>query len=161
MLSHSDLIQNIVELCGYKSYLELGLYRAETFVRIAQIVDNAVGVDNDNTWFPCAGRCYELTTDEFFKINEEQFDVIFIDACHDYEQVKKDFDSALEVLNPGGVIVLHDTDPASTFYARPGYCSDAYKIKDYFNSITGLNHITLPIRECGITLVRRKGEARL
>ena len=38
------------------------------------------------------------------------FDFIFIDACHQYEFVKKDFHNYSKMLNKGGVIGFHDVD---------------------------------------------------
>src|SRR6185369_9411650 len=36
------------------------------------------------------------------------FDLIFIDACHEYDYVKRDSASALEAVRPGGLILWHD-----------------------------------------------------
>ena len=40
--------------------------------------------------------------------NFETQDFIFIDAMHLYEDVKRDTNNALQLLNPGGMIVWHD-----------------------------------------------------
>lgn len=37
-----------------------------------------------------------------------KFDLIFIDAFHEYERVKSDFTEALKILSVGGIILLHD-----------------------------------------------------
>jgi predicted O-methyltransferase YrrM len=37
-----------------------------------------------------------------------EMDFIFIDACHEYEYVRKDTQSAMLMLRPGGMIVWHD-----------------------------------------------------
>jgi len=39
----------------------------------------------------------------------DMFDLIVIDAGHDYESVKKDWDNYTPMLRPGGVVFLHDT----------------------------------------------------
>jgi len=38
----------------------------------------------------------------------EKFDLIFIDADHQYASVKRDFEICKSLLNPGGVILFHD-----------------------------------------------------
>jgi hypothetical protein len=49
-------------------------------------------------------------TDAFFSTFqfERKFDCIFIDAGHDYSNVKKDYDNSLLHLETGGNIILHD-----------------------------------------------------
>ena len=54
-----------------------------------------------------------MTSDEFFKNNNDTFDLIFIDGLHQYDQVKKDVYNALKFLNKNGVILLHDCMPTS------------------------------------------------
>lgn len=52
----------------------------------------------------------------------------FIDADHCFESALKDFENILKRLNPGGVILLHDTDPEEDRLINPGYCEDSYKV---------------------------------
>ena len=47
-----------------------------------------------------------MTSDEFFKNNKDQFDLIFIDGLHHYNQVKKDIINSVEVLKDGGIILM-------------------------------------------------------
>ena len=72
---------------------------------------------------------FEQSTDDFFATTElTNFDLIFIDANHDSEQVTRDFNSSVSKLAPGGVIVLHDCYPPTEEYCEPRFCSDSYKI---------------------------------
>ena len=57
-----------------------------------------------------------MTSDEFFSQNKETFDLIFIDGLHIHEQVLKDIDNSLNVLNENGVILLHDCLPAKIWH---------------------------------------------
>ena len=50
----------------------------------------------------------KLTSDDFFKINQNCFDVIYIDGYHKAPQVLKDFVNSWSVLNPNGVIIFDD-----------------------------------------------------
>ena len=52
-----------------------------------------------------------MTSDEFFKKNRQNFDIIFLDGLHTYEQTIKDIDNGLRFLNTSGVILVHDCLP--------------------------------------------------
>ena len=52
-----------------------------------------------------------MTSDEFFLQNKIEYDLIFIDGLHEHKQVKRDIENALDILTPGGVVVVHDCNP--------------------------------------------------
>lgn len=132
---HYHFIPLLAKIMDIRDYLELGVYDGQNINEISQFVPNCVGVDTKihsikNPKF----TFHQETTDEFFSYNTTFFDLIFIDACHDFENVKKDFDNSIERLRPNGVILIHDTCPVSEKDKESGYCSDAYKIKDYIKT---------------------------
>jgi hypothetical protein len=49
-----------------------------------------------------------MTSDQFFVNNKKNFDMIFLDGLHTYEQTIKDIDNYLKYLNEKGVIIIHD-----------------------------------------------------
>jgi len=98
-----DIINNIIEKKKYSSYLEIGCFKDETFNEIN--INKKVGVD------PVSGGNIRLTSDNFFKINKNTFDIIFIDGLHIFEQVRADIKNSLMTLNKGGIILLHDCLP--------------------------------------------------
>ncbi len=100
-----NLINKIIIDFQLKSYLEIGCDQDEVFSQIN--IENKVGVD------PVSGGNIRLTSDEFFKKNTDFFDLIFIDGLHEYSQVKKDIVNSLKVLNPKGIILIHDCMPLS------------------------------------------------
>ena len=160
--SHSDLIYQLVKMTGTKKYLELGVYDGETFSKIVPIVDLGVGVDIVDKRINVNGMFYLGTTTRFFGINTEKFDFIFIDASHNFNDVKIDFISSLDILEKGGILLLHDTDPEEERLLQEGYCSDCYKIIDFIkNNFPDLDCVTLPLNECGLTIVRRKKDFRV
>lgn len=163
IFSHSIFISELIKLSHIDTYLELGVYDGETFSKIVPLVKRAVGVDIVDKRFISNGIFFNMTTDKFFEQNKDTFDYIFIDACHEYNQVKKDFENSLKILKGGGRMLLHDTDPIEEKYTNSNYCGDTYKLITDIE--TGKYHdlqvVTLPINECGLSIVQRIGENRI
>ena len=109
-----DLIQHIINKYSFKNYLEIGCDKNQSFSKIN--VKNKVGVD------PISGGTIRDTSDNFFKINKNKFDIIFIDGLHHYEQVSRDIKNSLNILNQNGFILIHDCLPRSIAHqAIPRY----------------------------------------
>lgn len=163
-MNHSLVISTIISsMNNVKSYLELGIYEGETFEKVWPIVAQCTGVDmTDRRKMKFSGTFHLSTTDDFFKNNLEKFDAIFIDADHEFKQVKKDFMRSLDVLNSDGIIFIHDTDPAKKELIDPGYCGDSYKIVDWIHrTCPELDCLTLPICDPGLTIVRMEHGRRI
>ncbi len=103
-----DIINKLINSKKFKSYLEIGCQSDINFSKIK--IENKVGVD------PQSGGTLRMTSDEFFSQNKDTFDLIFIDGLHIHEQVLKDIDNSLNVLNENGVILLHDCLPAKIWH---------------------------------------------
>jgi len=101
--SRFEIIQEIIDKRRYQTYLEIGCFDNSTFSKIK--INRKVGVD------PMSGGNLKLTSDEFFLRNKEEFECIFIDGLHVYEQVRKDILNSLKFLKSNGVIILHDCLP--------------------------------------------------
>lgn len=104
-------INNLINDINYSSYLELGVYvDGASWYQVS--CDKKVGVDN-NPNVNIEG-VIPVSTDEYFDsvIDEDtKFDLIYIDAYHEKNQVKKDFFNSWKHLNPGGIILMHDINP--------------------------------------------------
>ena len=98
-----DIVQKIIDKKKYENYLEIGCDKDSNFSKIK--VKNKIGVD------PLSGGNLKMTSDEFFKNNSKNFDCIFIDGLHIYEQVRKDILNSIKFLNNNGIIILHDCLP--------------------------------------------------
>lgn len=98
-----NIINNIIKKKIFTSYLEIGCFKDENFNQIE--IKKKVGVD------PVSGGTIRDTSDNFFLMNKDFFDIVFIDGLHIYEQVKKDILNSLKILNNNGVIILHDCLP--------------------------------------------------
>jgi len=101
--SRSEIVNYLIKKNNYKSYLEIGCNKNDLFSNV--IIKNKVGVD------PNEGGTIKLTSDNFFKVNKDTFDIIFIDGLHVYEQVKRDILNSVKILNKNGIILIHDCLP--------------------------------------------------
>ena len=101
--SRTEIIQKIIDRKNYKDYLEIGCDNDENFSKIN--VENKIGVD------PLKGGTLRMTSDDFFKKNEINFDLVFLDGLHTYEQTIKDINNSLKFLKKNGVILIHDCLP--------------------------------------------------
>ena len=106
--SRFDIINKIIKKKKFETYLEIGCQSDVNFSKI--IIKNKIGVD------PQSGGTHRMTSDDFFKQNKSTFDLIFIDGLHVYEQVLKDIENSLKVLNENGVILIHDCLPAKIWH---------------------------------------------
>ena len=88
-----------------ENYLEIGCDQDQLFSKIN--IKNKVGVD------PVSGGNVRKLSDDFFTTNKSNFDLVFIDGLHEYNQVKKDILNSLKFLNPNGIILVHDCLPSS------------------------------------------------
>ena len=158
--SHAFIIAATVSACRYKSYLELGIQSGSTYNHVRQNVEIAAAVDIADSGAVPAGEFFHMTTDEFFKQNTRTFDAILVDADHKFDQVKTDFENAVKILNPGGTIFIHDTDPYSLVYTDPSYCNDSYRMNRYLIDSGLYQFVTLPVDICGLSIVRLKHDNR-
>ena len=118
----STIINNINDIEKY-SYLELGVFNNVNFNNIK--CKNKFSVDmNGNAMFTG-------TTDEYFDqlSTSERFDIIFIDANHDFEYVIRDFNNAIKHANKW--VLLHDMVPKSVKFIQPKFCSDSFRVLHY------------------------------
>ena len=71
-------------------YLEIGLGDCNNYNSISLDINNKYGVDPA---FDSVNNIHGVKSDEFFKNNDQTFDVIFIDGLHHYDQVLDDLKS--------------------------------------------------------------------
>jgi len=119
-----NILQNIINIKKYKSYLEIGCDEDALFSKIN--IENKIGID------PVQGGNQRITSDDFFKKNKKNFDIIFIDGLHEYDQVRKDIFNSLNFLKKDGMILLHDCLPSDYFSqavprSRHLWCGDVWK----------------------------------
>ena len=103
-------------------------------------------------------KLYFMPSFEF----EDQFDdepiLVFIDANHDYDYVKRDFEFFYDKLLPGGFIFMHDTLPKTENHLAHGACSDAYRLRRELEANPDIECLTWHHEIChyGLTMVTKK-----
>lgn len=126
-MTRFDIINGLIQENEYKTYLEIGTQQSVSGHQVK--IEHKTGVDpapmerieGDYDEF------HQITSNEFFAINKQRFDIIFIDGDHSHEQSRKDFANAIYLLNKNGVIVMHDCLPMNEEYAGPLWCGEVFK----------------------------------
>ena len=132
-MNRISIINSLIEKHKYKTYLEIGVRNPDDCLNhincdLKHGVDP--GVEGD---YPVT---FNMTSDEFFKINKLTYDIIFIDGLHIDEQVERDIINSLSILNKNGSIVLHDCNPPQIFHAREDYGDYSTPAGGYWNGTT-------------------------
>ena len=97
---------------------EEGFKRDDTEVVLVDAFNGVAGVpDWDmDSFFPTSFRVNVLKTTtekayyEYFIKRDMKIDMLWIDADHTYEGIKKDFDLYSKIISDKGIIIIHDTD---------------------------------------------------
>jgi hypothetical protein len=114
-MTRTEIINILIKKNNYKTYLEIGV---NTPLQPGYNW-NGVQIETKHGVDPEVDTTYKMTSDEFFeKYIKMNYDIIFIDGLHIFEQVYKDIINSLNHLNNGGVIVVHDCHPKKEITQR-------------------------------------------
>lgn len=157
---HTGFFEHLFQWLKPESYLELGIRDGVNFQKLSRYCKKAIGVDTIPAQVEIESNMeyHQMTTDEYFETvdNSTQFDVVFIDADHSYEQSLKDFLNVKDKVIEDGFIFFHDTYPINSDYFHPLQCNDVYKTALYIkeNLIDEFEIVTLPIHP-GVSIVKK------
>ncbi len=161
--AHERIIPLLVQVCGARRYLELGVYQGECLIAVASANPDCecIGVDREPMNFGVPPNVKLIQSDVYMFFNSispptgDLFDAVFIDANHSEESVKEDFNRVWPYVSDNGLILLHDTFPDSKESTSPGLCGTAYLFAGKLGSKFGLEAVTLPYHP-GLTIVRKR-----
>lgn len=112
-IRRSAILNTLADKYGYQAYLEIGQGQREQNLDWIQCRIR-VGVDPE----PKLNAAFQMTSDDFFTLNNDTFDLVFVDGLHHSGQVERDILNALAILNDNGSIVVHDCNPLAEEYQR-------------------------------------------
>jgi hypothetical protein len=121
----SRRINVLLERLACKKYLEVGVAEGSTFFAVSTAVDktavdprfrfDAAPLKNATTHF------FEMPSDDYFTAlpRGTQFDLMFIDGLHTFEQTFRDFCNSLSCCHPRTAWIIDDTLPNDIYSAWP------------------------------------------
>jgi hypothetical protein len=119
----SDRINRIARLSDARNYLEIGVFDGATFFDVD--IKYKVAVD-PNFLFDFAfkqnstTKFYPVTSDVFFQTcPPQEFDIIYLDGLHTFEQTLRDFMNSLHFAHEKTIWLIDDTVPNDNFAALP------------------------------------------
>ncbi|MEG3436668.1 class I SAM-dependent methyltransferase [Pannus brasiliensis CCIBt3594] len=108
-------------------YLEIGVHSGNTFHQVH--VSRRVAVDpkfrfNTRDYVDEKTNFYEITSDEFFSKfapDHGEFDLIYLDGLHTFEQTFRDFCASLRYSHSRTIWLIDDTHPCGWFASHPDF----------------------------------------
>ena len=138
MVFRAEFLNGVLSQFHEPNYLEIGVNEGQTFFEVS--ASHKVAVDPRFVFDVEKAResqngseFFEVTSDEYFSTissHANPFDVIYLDGLHTFEQTLRDFINSIEVLKPGGVIVIDDVLPTSYQAGLPSQL-DSFKVKEF------------------------------
>jgi SAM-dependent methyltransferase len=168
--SKVDIVHRLAERFGYRRYLEFATGTTGHFYRLIdrgrfdecrRLLYNAppdfadgLAVDYRSADFGISAPLAAIARER------RRFDVILVDPYHGYRESRRDLEAALELLTPGGALVVHDCLPPSAELARPDFqkgdwCGVTYKAYlDFVIAHPELRYVTVDT-DYGCGIVRK------
>ncbi len=155
MYNRINLIQDAINKVKAKRYLEIGVFKGFSFLKIK--CQNKIGVDPKimiskkqyiksylTNLSNLNNKFYEMKSDDFFDENRKSSDpfypeVVFIDGLHTFQQSLKDVVNTLNIIDRDGYIIVHDCNPPSEASSVKALSVDEAKIICENKNISGWN----------------------
>jgi hypothetical protein len=169
-----DLIQRLINKCGYQKYLEIGLGKnCDNFKRIN--AETKIGIDpyrpdNINDLLNETVLYYEMASEVFLDEHQDVLngvDIVFIDGLHEYGQVYKECISVMQHLKVGGSVLIHDCNPFTKEMAIPlsklpeydrlrePWMGDVWKTIVLLRKLYPTWNIYVADTDCGIGIIKK------
>lgn len=135
------IVNYLIDKYKYKYYLEIStpttgcqydlVKRTDITKEILYYLGNPIQTDHKRTDIDNTLICidYELGLK---KLLRSKYDIIFVDPYHSFEQSKKDIETAYNLLDDNGIIVIHDCCPETELITSPKMVSGTYVEGSWF-----------------------------
>jgi predicted O-methyltransferase YrrM len=114
-----DFIYSLIKMTGAKNVMEIGVFEGYTSLRMVEALPKDgkfTGIDiNDylKNDLKSIGREIDFILGESIKVMQgmkpKQFDFIFVDGDHHWENILPEFTEVVKLIKPSGIIAYHDT----------------------------------------------------
>jgi predicted O-methyltransferase YrrM len=152
------MLAKIAVCAGSKRVLEVGSFRGHTALMLAQHTEDTAKIVTVDR-YPEHGEAYQgtkwaekidrrigETTPEMFAGDVSgSYDLIFVDADHSYEGVKRDTELVLRLVAPNGYLVWHD-------YANWGYFDKKNGVPEYLKELASRELQIAHINGCDLAV---------
>jgi hypothetical protein len=165
---HSSFLAHFAKWIHPTFYVEFGIRHGTSLSQVAPFCEKIHGIDINPVDSDLEKKFnqftfYQMTTDDYIDniINKMSpkplIDMAFIDACHESNQVFKDFEGLFPYVMEDGFIFLHDTYPYDKYMTATDLCNDCYKVpymvKNKYSNMCEI--VTLPFNP-GLTIIKKK-----
>jgi len=163
---HEDFIVHLGKILKPNVYVELWLYKCELFNRMIPYSNKLIWVDLSSEPWKFMKKSKKtsfmnMMTDDYYDIIKNSWikiDMLFIDANHSKESVKKDFENYFNLVSDNWIILLHDWFPKNEEYTQAGYCWDWYiAIEELTKNKDDYEMMTIPLHPW-LTLCRKRSK---
>jgi len=163
---HEDFIVHLGKILRPNIYVELWLYKCQLFNRMIPYSNKLIWVDlSSESWkFMKKSKktsFINMMTDDYYDIIKNSWikiDMLFIDANHSKESVKKDFENYFNLVSDNWIILLHDWFPKNKEYTKSWYCWDWYiAIEELTKNKNSYEMMTIPLPPW-LTLCRKRNK---
>ena len=114
-----DLIYSLIKMTCAKNVMEIGVFEGYTSIKMVEALPKDgkfTGIDiNDylKTDLKSIGPEIDFILGESITVMQgmkpKQFDFIFVDGDHHWENILPEFNEVVKLITPGGIIAYHDT----------------------------------------------------
>lgn len=135
-MNRIQFLQNIINDSNFKRYLEIGTFQGDSLLplickkKIAVDPNFQISLGKKLKWMfknpsNIFNSYFEMSSEEFFikkakwLNNRGEQDLVFIDGLHTFRASLSDVLFSLKILNPIGIIVLHDCFPPNKAASTP------------------------------------------
>ncbi len=132
-MRRDEVVQSYLDLFENPSYLEIGVFRGDTFHALK--AQHKVAVDPkfqfDESSRETGAEYCEIPSDDYFATlsrNSPPFDVVYLDGLHTFEQTLRDLLNSIDYLKRDGVVVIDDVLPCSYHSSLP-VMSEAFAVR--------------------------------